>query len=56
VPYGDESASTFVADKFGNLYGTSSQDGAFGFGSAFVLSPEPSWRIAGTSANHALMS
>jgi len=37
VPDGDESASTFVADKFGNLYGTSSQGGAFGFGSAFVL-------------------
>ena len=36
-PDADTSASTLVADRFGNLYGTSSQGGASNLGTVFVL-------------------
>src|ERR1700733_2526986 len=36
-PDGNYSYSTPINDKYGNLYGTTSQGGSFGFGTVFVL-------------------
>jgi uncharacterized repeat protein (TIGR03803 family) len=33
----ENSTSTLLADKFGNLYGTAPQGGAFGFGTVFIM-------------------
>lgn len=52
-PDGDTSASTFVADRFGNLYGTSSQGGASRLGTVFVLCAPGTTAPAPCLAGHA---
>src|SRR5208282_5235117 len=37
APDSENSFSTLVSDKFGNLYGTAAEGGASGFGTVFVL-------------------